>query len=248
MTSNDNPVPGRESETVVAAAAWARTAEFAWPLRWGDIEDSVLDQPFTSADTGAAGAAAQGALRTVAAVVVGGAALIGLALILVLRGTEDSDLQALAGTGTLVAFIVALGVVVGAAFIWWDSGRPRSPLGLGLAGGTGAVSAAAFVAFQGADYADDRNALFIRLLTIGAAVVGVGLFGAMLLASTGADTTPRRRRWSLDVGRELKAIVARNTVLDVLVERGLARLDGKEKERIASMPLGTWHELDTAQR
>lgn len=244
VTPNEHSVPEADPETVAVAAAWARTTDFAWPLQWGQIEDDVMDLPLPPAGAGKAGAIVQGALGSLSAALVGGASLIGLALLLVLRGSEDKEVQDLSGTGALFAFIVALGAVVAAAYIWWDTGRRRSPLGLGVSATTGVVSAIAFIVFQGMSYDDDRNTLLINLLTAAAAVVGVGLFGAILLGSKDGAAQSRRRPFSLDMGKELQLIDARNAVLDVLVERHLARVDAKEKERIASMPLGSWHQLD----
>lgn len=247
VTSNDSSGPVRDPETVAAAEAWARSAEFSSPLRWGAVEDAVLDQPLPSSGGDAASAAAKGAVRAVLAVVVGCSSLLGLAFVLVLRGSEDRSVQDFAGTASIFAFLVALAVVAASAFIWWDTGRTRSVLGLVLSGMTGVASAAALVAFQGATYDDDRSSLFIRVLTLAAAVVGLGLFGAILFGAQGPSDSKNRRSWRLDVGKELQYIVARNTVLDVLVERGLVSLDAKEKDRIASRPLGSWHELDAAQ-
>lgn len=246
VTSSENSGPVRDPETVAAAAEWARTADFATPLQWGAVEDAVLAQPLPGGGAGA-GTAATGIVRTLVFGLVGCSALIGLALVLVLRGSSDTDLQDLAGVGAIVAFLVALALVVASAFIWWDTGRPRSSLGLAVSGVTGVASAVAFVAFLGASYDDDRSTLFIRVLSLGAAVVGLGLFGAILALGTPSTGQPRKRRLSLDMGKELRYVVARNTALDVLVERGLTQVDGKEKERIASMPLGSWHQLDSTQ-
>lgn len=231
-------------EVASSAATWARTASFERPIRFEDVENAVLDSSVPGLD-----AKASFGMHSVRQLLVVGvfalAPVVGLVCVMVMRAATDAQVREFAGIGLLYSFLIAAGVLIASASIWGQTGRPRNLLGIIHAGVSGVIGAVSFALFRTTDYyGGDTASFFIRLLTGLSAVLGVGLCVAMLFGSSASPKKKRRRTFHLGASQEMKLIVGRNAVLDVLRERGLVSLDDRAAERIASMPLGTWSDVD----
>ena len=84
------------------------------------------------------------------------------------------------------------------------------------------------------------------------AVPVTGVLGAALLVASTMSEPPRRtddtrkppRRGPSDQAVYERYMRTRELALDIVVDRGLVKLDDLEKGRINAMPLGYWDELD----
>jgi hypothetical protein len=227
------------------AAEWARTADFGPPLRWGEIEGEVLAHrlPPQSEEPGIAGLVQKVLLYGVPVLFLASPA-IGLGL--VLAAPAHAMVDSLWAVAAVVAFIAALAVAVTAGYLWVDSGRQRNWWALLLVGVVGACAVVALVQLR----AQGEYRFVLGLCVGGAAAAGIGLFVTMLVASTGGSPRPKlplAMRLNLDVEKELRYMAARRQVLEVLIERGLARVDEEERERMQAMKLGSWYQLDVAE-
>lgn len=223
---------------------WARTASFPSPVRWGDVESAVLDRklPPLPEEAGAGARRAPVVATIVLGVLMYGAAVIGLVAVVVATwvvATSDRDPWVLVAQ---IAFFVALAVPVTTIGAWWSEGRRRGTWDLPASAVTGVAAAAALVvALTGWDSVGGTGVL------MGAVAVGGLGSVVVLLAASSAEprTEQRRRRWSVDAAADMRYLVARQEVLEILVGRGLAPgLDEESRVEMVGMPFGTWRELD----
>ncbi|HLS65258.1 MAG TPA: hypothetical protein VK060_17900 [Ruania sp.] len=229
-------------ETRVGSASrtpeeWARTVDLAPPVHWGDVEDEILRcEPVVEKST------ADTVVRAIGFVVVAilaipsfGSSVLGL--ILFLLGVNAIILR--------VLFALAIGTAVVMLIFWWED-RGRGPVKLLVAGGSGAVSLVTYLLMRAAPEAqgDGWAALFMIL----AAVAGLGGAVVMLLGGKAEQERRQRRRWSLNPGRDAAYVRARRHALEILVERGVVRVDEDRRRQMAEMPLGTWHTIGAASQ
>lgn len=228
---------------------WARTADFADPPRWGEIEAVILGEPVTKEDMDLIPPRAGARPRIVGALayfVVGAPAaamyassLIGLGLVLWRTGADaapDGWVH-----GLRLAFLAACGVS-GATFgIWWDT-RRRGVLGPVATMATGLVSLWAFVVML--SHPDTLGDTPARLLAGLAAVLGIVTCAVVLVASKpGVPRRGLRRRTPVSPEEQIRRGM-RAQVLEVLVKRGVVSDREIDIPDMVEMPLGTWHELD----
>ncbi|HLT10910.1 MAG TPA: hypothetical protein VK028_08890 [Micromonosporaceae bacterium] len=225
---------------------WARTANFSYPVRWGEVESAILARDLPPLEqevtTGRFARVAVVAAAAVVGALVYGASVVGLGLVAV-----GAYLAASPGPWMVVAqiaFIVATLVPVTVLMAWWTE-RRRGPWDVLVSGLTAAASIGAFVILT--TLPEESDAGWLGTLTLVAAVVALAVFLVILAASKGGPRA-RRRAWSLNPGKDLRYIAAREEVLQVLVERRLVQLDKAGQRKVLEMPLGSWHELDESPR
>lgn len=210
---------------------WARGVQLSPPVRWGAIEDEVLRRRPAVEQTGADRAirAVGLVLLAVICLPVVASSFIGL---LLLRGDGPPTLVRL-------CFVAAAALVVAVLVNWWSE-RDRGPVRLLIAAGSGAVSLLAFLQLRSAPEPDGVAVL----LTLAAAVLGLGGTVLMIVAARPDADRPRRRRWSLSPAKDLAYVQARERVLGILTERRVVTVADDQRTRMIQMPLGTWGRLD----
>lgn len=227
--------------------AWARTAEFPQPVRWGDIEAAILSRPPPEAAGGrdyvptgkerVGGKVAFGIVMA-AGILMYGLPVIGLGIVWAVVGAGlESGWLSLAQA----IFFVSLTVPLATLSVWWSSDRRREPKDLIITAVAGCSALAAHVLIQAAG---NVGGGLLEIVTLLGAVCGFAVFAVLLLASNAG-----RRRSGSRTGnsqpREDRYNVARARVLDILVERGVVDEDEVDIGYMLDMPLGTWRDLDT---
>lgn len=214
---------------------WARSVELPGPIRWGPVEDEILNRPPTM-DQGAADKVIRGiglVLMALLAIPTFGASVLGLVLFLV--GVNPIALR--------ILFVLAIVAPVVMLIFWWED-RDRSAVKLLVAGGSGAVSLVTYLLMRNAP--ESEGDAWAALIMVIAAVVGLGAAVVMMLAAKPDPDRPRRRRRSISPAKDIAWVRARQRALQILVERGLADVDEDRQKQMAEMPLGTWHTLDSS--
>ncbi|UFU07091.1 hypothetical protein [Ruania halotolerans] len=231
---------GQSSESV---EEWARTAHFPFPIRWGAVEDAILDRrpPPLEDEQGQVGRAILKAIVLLVAIAVYGAGAIGLAAIALgssaASGIGSDSWLSLAR----IAFLVSLVALMTVLAVWWSDGRRRGPWDVLAAGCTALTgSGATLILLVGRGEVGGLGALTI------VAALG-GLVAVIVLLAASRSRTVGRRRWSIDPMKDRRYLAARQRVLAVLEERGLTQeLSEGSRQQLKNMPLGTWHQLDRA--
>jgi flagellar basal body-associated protein FliL len=225
---------------------WARTAQFAQPVRWGEIETGILARdPFPPDERLSLGMAARVGAAWAGVGVFGilfyGSSLIGLAF--VVAGNIGSDASWDWVTPAQVAFAVAVMVEVVSFLIWWEI-RRRSVLALPVSALTVVASVAAYVVL--ARSAEESRLSWLPLLVLIAAMSGAAMFVIGLMSKPeGRDKSRKPPQRGPKSARKRGSYAAtRARVLEILTERGVVDLDEADRKRVLEMPLGYWEELD----
>lgn len=237
MNVNDQPVE-----------EWAKSHRFSEPLRLGEVEDGVLARPpadgtgmpWWVAGIGALGWVAMGLFFLVGP----GIGLIGL-LAIWLAGQESPPGGADLWTNVAM-FVFAMGSLSLAFYaVEVVRAKKRNVRDI-LFGGAPVVASVA-------------SSLLLRTMSPGSAptflwigVVALGVVGALILIASLASTPPKPkrstrvppRRGPADEAAYDRYLRTRERVLDIVVTRGLLKVDEIEQGGINSLPLGYWEELD----
>lgn len=221
---------------------WARTAPLPEPPRWGEIEAAILARA-PQPDSGFRGGAAT-AIVLGLAVLLYGSPLIALAIVAA-NARPDLPLPAGASLGASIAFFAAFGAVI-STLAAWRGDRQWRVGDLIVAGGTGAASLAAYLIVRPA------AAEWVGLLALCAAVIGLGTFAVILVASKPGRPTRLpfilRVRTVLSPVNEAHYRQARERGLKLLGERDAVELDDTTWRKLNGMPLGSWHTADPPGR
>lgn len=224
------------SDRKQTAEQWSETVELSEPIRWGAIEDEVLNRrpPRASDDT-----AVYRFIRGIGFVLVAllaiptfGASLVGL--LLSTAGADPFFLR--------LCFGMAAGVPLAMLMIWWEDKRRRGTLKVIFSAASGTISLAAYFLMRTGPVAERDG--WTALLMLAAAATGLGACAVFLVASKGPDRTHRKLRWNLSPAKEKAYWDARKRVLEVLVERGAVDLHPDMQKRMISMQVGTWSRID----
>lgn len=233
-----------------ALAAWAQSAQFPRPVRWGEVEAAVLarhlpaqEWPAKRGPRGAVGFAG----TAVATVVLGATALwaalnllspiVGLAAVLGARATGIA-IPVWVFVATM-AFVMALMTAILIAWgVFQDPRHGRFELVVTGAGAAVCLVAAALL--RAAPFEAGEASFFAGA----AAVVNLVALVRLIAAPRYRGRSFARRHRNLsDIER--RYVDARAYVLDILVkQRKVADLDGIDLAHMNGMPLRSWHELD----
>lgn len=228
---------------------WARTADFSQPVRWGEVEGAILDRPpppVNGEDNkmdlfyGVAGWLS----RLVFAVVVG-AALIGLGMVVIAAQLDPAAAEAWLVVAR-VFFVASVGVAGTVLWSWWGE-RGGTWVELVVAGVAGFASLAAFLATR--TMSDVPGAPATGVYAVVPAAVGCLAFLLVLVTKPEFGTREKKPRSKVDPKRmpgwkRERYLRGRETVLTILMSRGIAHVSGAQQAEMVRMPLGSWHELD----
>lgn len=224
--------------------SWARTAEFARPFSWGEAEAAVLARDygrlpgsFAARMLGIVGWTAV----AVAAVPLAGSSLIGL--VLVAFGCNATSADAAQDWFSLAnfAFVFATVAAVTTFTIWWET-RRRSVVLL-IINALSLIGSAAAYTVLAVSSATAESWLPILMLASGlvsAVTLGLGLFSK----PEGRRNSRKPPRRGPRGDKRARAMRARKRLLEVVVHRGLVKLDEADLIRVGEFPLGYWSELD----
>lgn len=227
-----------------SASRWARTADFATPIRWGDVERAALAQPLPSDDELARSLAELPRIRwkrvVPIAVLMYASPLIALAASVAAvnassRGAADGWLFA-----ANVALIATFCVGIAPMMIWLDT-RQRGRWDLLQTAGSAAAAVIAFIVLRSGDApVDEGLAPWFALL---AAVGGGTAFLVLLTRSRPYRRLPRMRISDLTPQQRWQMAV-RAVALEAIIKRGLVKREDVDIPGMVEMPLGSWDELD----
>ncbi|MFB9658436.1 hypothetical protein ACFQS3_19550 [Glycomyces mayteni] len=226
--------------------SWARTAEFARPFSWGEAEAAVLSRKYGRLP-GSTVARMLGIVGWTAVLVIAiplaGAPLIGLALVAV--GCNVSGADAAQSWFSLANFAFVVGNLSAFSMltIWWET-RRRSTLvlivnAINVIGSAGAFT---LLAVSSASAESWLPVLILASGLISAVTLVLGLVSKPEGRSRRHSRKPPRRGPRGD--KRARALRARQRLLEVVVHRGLVKLDEADLIRVGEFPLGYWSELD----
>lgn len=222
---------------------WARTAKFSQPLIWGEAEEAVLARdypPLPGRLVLDAVAAVSWGLFAMFAAPLFGAALVGSVFVIVAAG-QDARAEGLL-SGARVAFGGAIVMTCIWLGMWWET-RRRSLVGVAMAGITVIGSALTYSLLLVLELPEVP--WLSALVLVAAALALANLVLEMMSKPEGGAKSrkpPRRGPRGSDKG--MRAGLARDRLLEVLIHRGLVDVDEADRIRIREMPLGYWSELD----
>ncbi|MEU6246538.1 hypothetical protein [Glycomyces sp. NPDC047010] len=229
--------------------SWARTAEFSHPFSWGEAEAAVLSREYGRLP-GSGVARLLGVVGwtvvVLFAIPLAGAPLIGLAL--VAFGVNESSTDAAQGWFSLsnFAFVVATLSAITTFTLWWETRRRSTPVlivnALNMVGSTAAII---MFAVSPATAESWLPVLMPASALISAVTLVLGL-ASKPEGRTNNRKRPRKppRRGPRSSDKRARAIRARGRLLEVVVHRGLVKLDEADLIRVGEFPLGYWSELD----
>ena len=235
-----------EAEKVWAREAvdsWARTAPFSQPLNWGEAEAAVLDRDYPPLPgrfvLKVAGVVGVGFLALIAAPFYG-AALIGLVLV-ALAAAQSTGAEGLLWLARL-AFGLAI-LMAGLGLSTWWGARRRSTYGLATASVTAIGAGAAYVLVLVLDLPEMD---WLAALALVAAILGTVHLVLELVSKPegGAKSRKPPPRGPRSSDRRVRAVKARDRLLEILIQRRLVKGDEGDRIRLREMPLGYWSELD----
>lgn len=228
-----------------SAREWARSADIATPVKWGDLEEQIISQRLTPEDGGDGPNWLLGAIMGIQyglLLVFVMSPVLGAALVAWATAVDSRSVQ---GDLTLIAtfmFIVSIVVSGSSLSMWWQT-RTRS--WVSLASGLVAVLSVVATFAVGLSYDGDLPGAGLELLALVAGGLGLLLVILQLvsksLGRTGAGV-PRGDR------AQRRFSAAREEVLDVLSERGMVQLSSDQRHRMRRMRVGTWHKFDAQGR
>lgn len=226
---------------------WARRADFAGPLPWGEIEDRILLAPAPRAEDLEAEFGDGGLLRrslpwllaAIPSSLIGGAPLIGLALA-VMDTVYGRGLPSSLDAVVLGVFIMAI-VLAAAPLLIWRTTRTRGAVGLATSLGAGVVSGgtAAVLALS------SRIGVWEQAmwLAVAAALVGISAFVVLLVAGDAGPGHGRTDRFRASTPEERWRRALRAGVLAELRKRGL--VGEGDSSRLLSLPPGSWKDVES---
>lgn len=222
---------------------WARAAKFSQPLNWGEAEAAVLARdypPLPGRFVLNAVAAVSWGLFAVFSAPFFGAALVGLVLVIVAAGQEARAEGLLAGArivfgGAIVMTCIWLGM-------WWET-RRRSVVGVAMAGVTVIGSAVTYALLLVLELPEVP---WLSALVLVAAALGLTNLVLEMTSRPEGRAKSRKppQRGPRGSDKRIRAGLARDRLLEVLIHRGLVDVDEADRIRIREMPLGYWSELD----
>jgi hypothetical protein len=203
-----------------SAHEWARSADVATPIKWGDLEKQIISERLTpNGDDG------------------GPNWLLGVLMVPIMM-----MLGAFLLAPALAAGLVAWATVVSATWLsmWWQT-RSRSVIA--IVSGLVATVSVVVTFIVGKSYDGDLPGDWLEWSALVTGVLGLALTILQFVSKSehraGVPKSDRaQRRYS----------AAREEVLDVLVERGVVDLTPDQRHRMRRMRVGTWHKFDAQGR
>ncbi|WP_166998781.1 hypothetical protein [Paramicrobacterium fandaimingii] len=226
---------------------WARTVELSEPLKWGELEEKVLEFHISDEDIAAAATAPRGpgAAAVVLAYIVLWvpyllAPIVGLVLVIIALGTNNQgERESLMGF-VQICFIIGLVLIV-VQGVLWVSTRDRSMMSIGTTIPVTIVSLAAYLLIR-----PEPGASWTALIAFVSAILGVVVLGVTIFAS---KPTPRlREKWKNVTPEHLAQKWNRAVVLEELSKRGIISDKTVDVPGLVEMPIGTWNRMDERLR
>lgn len=226
-----------------SAHEWARSADVATPIKWGDLEKQIISERLTPRGNDGGPNWLLGALMVPMMLMLGAfllAPALAAGLVAWATTTEDASTQDDLTLIATVLFVVSIVVSATWLSMWWQT-RSRSVITI-VSGLVTTVSVVVtFVV--GKSYDGDLPGDWLEWSALVAGVLGLALTILQFVSKSehraGVPKSDRaQRRYS----------AAREEVLDVLVERGLVDLTPDQRHRMRRMRVGTWHKFDAQGR
>lgn len=224
--------------------SWARTIEFSQPFQWGEAEAAVLARDYSPLP-GSFVIRTVGVVAWVLIVILAGpllgAAVVGFVLVAV-GSTQESQEAASGWISAATSIYVVAAIAAGTAVSLWWGNRRRSPISL-IMDGANALAAGGAIAVLAVS--EISGGTWLPLLMIFTALVSIVAF-VLVLCSTPEGRAKKRKppRRGPRGDQRVRALKARNRLLEVVIHRGLVKLDDGDRIRVPEMPLGYWNELD----
>lgn len=228
-----------------SAREWARSADIATPVKWGDLERQIISQRLSPEDHDDKPSWILGLAMVIPAALVAVFLLSPAVAATLVAWATSVDVTSTQEDLTLIArFLFVISIVVSGTWLsmWWQT-RSRSLVS--LASGLVAVLSVVATFAVGLSYDGDLPGAGLELLALVAGGLGLLLVILQVVAKSQGRTgagVPRGDR----AQRCLSA--AREEVLDVLSERGIVELSSDQRHRMRRMRVGTWHKFDAQGR
>lgn len=225
------------------ASEWARTAEIATPVKWGEVEQQIISRRLAPGD-------GKHGPNWLLGVVVALPVLVLLVFILspiiaaalVVKATTV-DVRSVQSDLTLIArFLFVVSIVISGTWLrmWWQT-RTRS--WVAVLSGIAATLSVVVTFAVGLSYDGDLPGDGLVLLALLAGGLGLVLTIIELVSKgEGQKGVPKSAR------AQRRFSAAREDVVDVLVERGLVELTPDQRHRMQRMRVGTWYKFDAQGR
>lgn len=229
----------------ISAEQWAEREDFDQPVRWGQVERSLVRRRLPLRQ-GERALEWLGTLAGIGAVLVVlpflGSPAVALVTSLAARRAEGDAAQTWLVVTTFALLVAA--AVGGACIIGWWLDRESTTLELGLAAVVAGFSLATVLVLRGTtDVVGVDRTTNYALAATATGTVGLVLCAVskpiLISPFSRRDRNLPKHRWQHDTYLE-----ARSTVLTVLERRGLVHLEAAQRQKIDRMKLGTWHRLD----
>lgn len=228
---------------------WARTAQVPQPVRWGEIERTVLawDLPSGGAETllNKVFVLLAWALIVIRTLLTLGAPLVALVLIVIGAASVETRGAENWFTAALVFSVLAVAVQLSLLAKWWQVRRHQL---LDLVATGGAVGASAASALVLVVWVGDVAAVQWWFIAVLLATGILGAIGFVLNVTSKPEGRDKSRtppaRGPRNDWKWRRYHDARSRVLDILVKRGVVDVDEADHKRLSEMPLGYWEELD----
>ena len=226
-----------------SAREWARSANVATPVKWGDLEKQIISERLTPSGDDGGPNWTLGVIMVAMMMALGGfllAPALAAGLVAWATTTEDASTQ---DDLTLIAtFLFIISIVVSATWLsmWWQT---RSRSAIAIVSGLVATVSVVVTFVVGKSYDGDLPGDWLEWSALAAGVLSLALTILQFVSKSehraGVPKSDRaQRRYS----------AAREEVLDVLSERGVVELTADQRHRMQRMRVGTWHKFDAQGR
>lgn len=248
MPSDQGQSSHHEDVEYEALKRWAKTADFPDPVRWGEVEKTIMAHPPPPRDQMDPMLTRDERWRNLigylmmfpVALVTFGASLVVLGFVIadVLYGWSvpvDSWLFVLLRIEFFAAMIISV-----FPFVMWTTTKRRGRGDLLFCAVTSAASFASFLLLSTTSLDGVRS--WFPYMTLVAAVAGVATFVFMWVRADVGVRRPWGDLWRTVTPEEKWYRGSRGAVLEELVKRGL--VSQWDTSAMMQMPIGLWHDLD----
>ena len=226
-----------------SAREWAKTANIATPVKWGELEREIISLRLVPEEGVGKPNLLLGMVMILTSLMLSmyflspalGAAFVAWATVVDSRGMQESLV-----TLAIFMFVISIVVTVTSIRTWWST-RSRSTAS--IVGGMVVIVSVAATFAVGLSYDGELPGSWLEVLALSAGVLGIAAVVLNLVSN------PAKESGGPKSGREQRRYdAAREEVVDVLVERGLVVLTPDQRRRMQRMRVGTWHKFDAQGR
>ncbi|MCW4457152.1 hypothetical protein [Microbacterium sp. MPKO10] len=226
---------------------WARTVDLPDPIRWGELEEQILEFPVTDEQVKDAEEVpgGPGALNVAVAYLLWVpyllAPVVGLVLVIIGIGADmPSERDDMIGPAHFF-FVIGLVLII-VQLALWVSTRDRSMMLIGTTIPVTVVSLVAYLLVRPLP-----GASWTSLIALVSAVLGVVVLVLLFFVSKPMAPGPRVK-WRSATAEQKVQLGNRAMVLEELKKRGLITDKGTDISGLVEMPIGAWHRMDERLR